>query len=203
MPWVTIPLQETHPKITRHSDRRIAVRRVRKWLFFLTKSLIFRIFRKKKCGVVSPLFSKNLPLRKARKMEKMIVFGGVCFLKKQVKTGHFFFSEKSENVAISSKKKPLSDPQDSNSTVRLPRDFGVGLVQENRDPGHPQRAHFFHKNPLFCSIRTKIYVQNGQKPVFFSKRGVGLGGVFLEKSTPPFHEATQECTSWRAGAGLV
>ena len=100
------------------------------------------------------------------------------------------------------KKKPLSDPQDSNSTVRLPRDFGVGLVQENRDPGHPQRAHFFHKNPLFCSIRTKIYVQNGQKPVFFSKRGVDLGGVFLEKQTPPFHEKTrndkEEAESFRS-----
>ena len=181
MPWVTIPLQETHPKITRHSDRRIAVRRVRKWLFFLTKSLIFRIFRKKKCGVVSPLFSKNLPLRKARKMEKMIVFGGVCFLKKQVKTRHFFFSEKSENFAISSKKTPLSEPPDGNSPVRLPRDFGVGPVQGNRHPRDLENADFFHKNPLFCSIRTKIYVQNGQKSVFFSKRGVGLGGVFLEK----------------------
>ena len=70
----------------------------------------FSDLSEKKCGVVSPLFSKNLPLRKARKMEKMIVFGGVCFLKKQVKTGHFFFSDKSENVAISSKKKATFRP---------------------------------------------------------------------------------------------
>ena len=181
VPWMTNPLRGAHPKITRQSDRRITVRRLRKRYFFWQNHQIFGIFRKKKCGVVSPVFSKNPPLRKARKMEKMIVFGGVGFLKKQVKTHHIFFSGKSENFAISSKKAPLSEPPNDDSPVRLPRDFGMGPVQGNRHPRDLQNAHFFHKNQLFCPIRTRIYVQNGQKPVFFSKSGVGQRGVSTKK----------------------
>ena len=149
---------------------------------FLTKSRNFRIFRKKKmwCGFTC-FFKKPTPPKSQKNGKNDRFWRGGFFEKTGENTPHFFFSGKSENFAISSKKAPLSEPPNDDSPVRLPRDFGMGPVQENRHPRDLQNAHFFHKNPLFCSIRTGIYVQNGQKPVIFSKNGVGLGGVSLEK----------------------
>ena len=148
---------------------------------FLMKSRNFRIFRKKKCGAFSPVFSKNPPLQTRSFFPFFWLFGGVGFLKKQVKPHQIFFSEKSENFAISSKKAPLSEPPNDDSPIRLPRNFGMDPAQGIRHPRDLQNAHFFHKNQLFCPIRTRIYVQNGQKPVFFSKSGVGQRGVSTKK----------------------
>ena len=60
---------------------------------------------------------------------------------------------------ILSKKVPFSESPDGNSPVRLPRNFGMGPVQGIRHPRDLQSTHFFDKNPLFCSIRARIYVQ--------------------------------------------
>ncbi len=73
--------------------------------FFLTKSRNFRIFRKKKCGVFSPVFSKNPPLQKRSFFPFFWLFGGVGFLKKQVKPHHIFFFPKNPKISRFRQKK--------------------------------------------------------------------------------------------------
>ena len=103
--WMTILLHGAHPKFTRESDRRIAVRRRGKRYFFWQNHEIFGIFRKKKSALVSPVFSKNLPLQKRSFFPFFWLFGGVGFLKKQVKPHHIFFFPKNPKISRFRQKK--------------------------------------------------------------------------------------------------